>query len=71
MADSYFGLNSEDLEVESNVQVGSSTNSTDIEVRVTNDTFGGVTLTREEVRRKLEVIGDYIISGLNITFPVT
>lgn len=71
MADWYFGINMADPEVESSVQVGTSSNSTDIEVRVTQNTFGGVGVTREEARRKLcEVIGNYIVSGLNTTGPV-
>lgn len=73
MADTYFGINAADPEVESSVQVGAASNSTDIEVRVTNNDIGvsGQKLTREEVRRKLcEVLGEYIVSGLNTTFPV-
>ncbi len=59
--------------MESAVTVGSSTGSTDIEVRVTHNDIGisGQKITREEVRRKLEVIGDYIISSLNTTWPVS
>ena len=71
MADTYFGINMADPEVEGSVQVGSSTNSTDIEIRVTHNTQGGVAPTREEVRRKVsEVLAMYIISGLNTTWPV-
>jgi hypothetical protein len=61
-------MNLGDLEVESNVQVGSSTNSTDIEVRVTHT--AAHTPTREESRRFLEVIRDYIASGTNTTWPL-
>lgn len=68
MADTFFGMNLGDLEVESNVQVGSSTNSTDVEVRITHT--AAHTPTREEARRLLEVIREYICSGLNTTWPV-
>jgi len=72
LADTFFGLNMADPEVEGSVQVGSSTNSTDIEVRVTHNTQGGVTPTRQEVARKLcEVLAMYIEGGLNTTWPVT
>jgi hypothetical protein len=73
MADTFYGLNAANPEVESSVAVGSSTGSTDIEVRVTHNDIGitGQKLTREEVRRKLDVIADYIVSGLNTTWPVT
>lgn len=72
MADSFFGINAADPEVESSVQVGSSTTSTDIEVRVTHNTQGGVALTKQEVARKLdEVISMYIESGTNTTWPVS
>lgn len=67
MADTYFGLNLGDAEIDSSVQVGSSSNSTDIEVRVTHDT---PTPTRLECYRALEAIRDYIVSGLNVTWPV-
>ena len=70
MADTFIGLNMNDPEVESSVQIGSSTNNTDIELRLTNNTFGGITMTREEARRKAEVITAYIISGFNTTFPL-
>lgn len=68
MADTFYGMNLGDLEVESNVQVGSSTNSTDIEVRITH-TASHIP-TREEARRFLEVIGQYIMSGFNTTWPL-
>lgn len=74
MADTYFGINAEDPEVESSVVVGSSTGSTDIEVRVTHNDIGisGEKLTRQEVVRKLrEVISAYIESGLNTTWPIS
>lgn len=74
MADTFFGINAADPEVESSVQVGSSTNNTDIEVRVTHNDVGisGQKLTRQEVARKLElVIAMYIESGLNTTWPLT
>lgn len=74
MADTFFGLNAADPEVESSVQVGSSTNSTDIEVRVTHNDIGvsGQKITRQEVVRKLEmVINKYIESGLNTTWPLS
>jgi len=74
VADTFFGLNAADAEVESSVQVGSSTNSTDIEVRVTHNDIGvsGQKLTRHEVARKLcEVIAEYIESGLNTTWPLS
>ncbi len=72
MADTFFGLNTGDPEVESSVQVGATTNSTDLEVRVTNSDVGvtGQKITREEVQRKLDVIGEYIVSGLNTSVPV-
>lgn len=73
MADWFFGVNAADPEVESSVQVGTSTNSTDIEVRVTQSDIGvtGQKLTRQEVSRKLcEVLAMYIESGLNTTGPV-
>lgn len=74
MADTFFGVNTADPEVESSVVVGSSTGSTDIEVRVTHNDIGisGQKLTRQEVSRKLcEVIAKYIESGLNTTWPVS
>jgi len=72
MADTFFGINTGDPEIDSSVQVGSSTNSTDIEVRITNNDVGvsGQKMTRLEAYRKLEAIRDYITSALNVTFPV-
>lgn len=73
MADTFFGINAADPEVESSVQVGSTSNATDIEVRVTHNDIGvaGQKLTRQEVARKLdEVISMFIESGQNTTWPV-
>lgn len=73
MADTFYGINAADPEVESSVQVGSSTNSTDIEVRVTHNDIGvsGQKITRQEVARKLcEVLSMYIESGQNTTWPL-
>lgn len=74
MADTFFGINTGDPEVESSVQVSSSTNGTDLEVRVTQNDVGisGQKITRQEVSRKLqEVIAKYIESGLNTTWPLS
>lgn len=73
MADTFFGLNTADDEVESKVQVGSSTNSTDLEVRVTHNDIGvsGQKLVKQEVVRKLRVIAEFIESGQNTTWPVS
>lgn len=68
MADTYFGINLGDPEIDSSVQVGSSSNSTDVELRVTH-TSGHVP-TRLEIYRMVEAIRDYIVSGLNTTWPV-
>lgn len=73
MADTFFGINTADPEIESSVQVGSSTNSTDIEVRVTHNDIGvsGQKLRKQEVARKLiQVLAKYIESGQNTTWPV-
>jgi hypothetical protein len=73
MADTFFGLNTGDPEVESSVQVGASTNSTDIELRVTHNDIGvaGQKITRQEVARKLRtVLSEYIESGQNTTWPL-
>lgn len=71
MADTFFGINTGDPEIDSSVRVGSNTNSTDVEVRVTNNDIGvtGQKITRLEVYRKLEAIRDYITSAMNTTFP--
>jgi hypothetical protein len=74
MADTFYGVNWADPEVESSVVVGSSTGSTDIEVRITHNDIGvsGQKATRQEAVRKLcEVIAMYIESGLNTTWPVS
>ena len=72
MADTFYGINTADPEIESSVQVGATTNSTDIELRVTHNDIGatGQKLTRQEVVRKVETaILMWIESGLNTTWP--
>ena len=73
MVDSFFGINTQDPEVESSVQANATTTtSTDIEVRVTNNDIGisGQKLRRQEVSRKLRIIAEYIESGFNVTWPM-
>ena len=58
MSDRFYGMNRGDLDGETdNVQIGSSTNATDVEVRVTTSAANP---TKEDVVKILKIIGQYI-----------
>ncbi len=69
MADSYYGINLGDPEVESSVQVGTSTTSTDVELRITQTS--GHEPTRQEAVRLVQTILYFLESGLNTNRPVS
>ncbi len=58
MADRFYGMNRGDFDGETdNVQIGSTSNATDVEVRVTTSAAHP---TKEDVVKILEIIGKYV-----------
>ena len=67
MSDRFYGMNRGDLDGETdNVQIGSSTNATDVEVRVTTSAANP---TKEDCVKILKIIGQYI-ALLDTNLPV-
>ena len=62
MADRFFGMNRGDLDGEmDNVQVGTSTNSTDIEVRVSTGVGTTAVMTKLDAEKLVEIIMKYVV----------
>lgn len=71
MADLFFGMNRGDFDGEmDNVQVGTSTNSTDLEVRISTGAGTITVMTAEDAVKLLKIIGQYIalIEPLVLTY---
>lgn len=67
MADTFYGLNLGDAEAQPFlVQVGSSTTSTDVELRVHHTT---AQMTKLEARLLGEAILDFLVSSSNNNYP--